>query len=253
MNALRVSLLLLGLVRRRRCGGAGEGCQFRRSVTGFPDGAIGGGGRRMLGTAPRLLPPKRLVSALPAAPSSRAPRPAVQVLVSEAYPATCRRQPPRPACSCGGSGSSPPHGRGREPERDGAQCRCLRRSGGNDLCRQCPDDGRRASGLRHRAQLRSPSRLASGAGAACRYLDGETGRSPACRFGQVDGPTMMILDMTRAQPPSRCAAQHAATGHRALVGMKTCRRHPAGDRRARRGRWPSSRGDPVERPLPSRR
>ncbi len=171
-----------------------------------------------LGTA------KQLVSALPAAPRSRALRDLqFTVMVSALTP---------PASD----GSPPPSLFARKVEKLAAMGEgeslneMVRAAGGyvdpvitttvaNAMMMAGEREG--ACSIARNWQLTEP--FGRRANAACDYAAGEkSGAGPAgLPAGQIDGPAMMMLDLTRAQPPAALLRATQPPIIRALVGLKS--------------------------------
>ena len=171
-----------------------------------------------LGTA------KQLVSALPAAPRSRALRDLqFKVMVSALTP---------PAAD----GSPPPSLFARKVEKLAAMGEgeslneMVRAAGGyvdpviattvaNAMMMAGEREG--ACSIARNWQLIEP--FGRRANAACDYAAGEKcGAAPAgLPAGQIDGPAMMMLDLTRAQPPAALLRATQPPIIRALVGLKS--------------------------------
>jgi hypothetical protein len=164
---------------------------------------------------------KRLVSALPVAPRSRALRDLqFKVLVSELAP-----PPP--------DGSPPPSLFARKVEKLAAMGEgeslneMVRNAGGyvdpaiaTTVANAMMMAGERqgACAIARNWQLTEP--FARRADAACRLLAGEGGGAvPAS--GQADGPAVMMLDLSRGQPPAAWLSSVQPPVIRALVGMKS--------------------------------
>ena len=164
---------------------------------------------------------KRLVSALPVAPRSRALRDLqFKVLVSELTP-------PAP------DGSPPPGLFFRKVEKLAAMGEgeslneMVRNAGGyaDPAIATIVANAMMMAGERQGAcaivrnwQLTEP--FGRRADAACRLLDGESaGAAPAS--GQADGPAVMALDLSRGQAPAAWLSSMQPPVIRALVGMKS--------------------------------
>ena len=195
---------------------------------------------------------KQLVSALPAAPRSRALRDLqFKVLVSELTP-------PAP------DGSPPPSLFARKVEKlaamgEGESLNEMVRSAGgyadpaiatitvNAMMMAGEREG--ACSIARNWQLTEP--FGRRANAACDYAAGEKSGAAAAGLpaGQIDGPSMMMLDLTRAQPPAGLLRATQPPIIRALVALKSLPiADPARDRRARRGAG-HHRGDAAGRSL----
>jgi hypothetical protein len=223
MNALRASLVIagvLGLVLAPPL--LAQAPNFDDKTTGFLTANIGGmpadaWNGTSLGTA------KQLVSALPAAPRSRALRDLqFTVLVSALAP-------PAP------DGSPPPSLFARKVEKlaamgEGESLNEMVRSAGGYLdpasattvANAMMMAGEREGGcsIARNWQLTEP--FGRRANAACDYAAGEkTGAAGvALPAGQIDGPSMMMLDLTRAQPPAGLLRATQPPIIRALVALK---------------------------------
>ncbi len=166
---------------------------------------------------------KRLVSALPAAPRSRALRDLqFLVLVSELTP-----PPP--------DGSPPPSLFARKVEKlaamgEGESLNEMVRSAGaygDPVIATTVANAMMMAGERQGAcaivrnwQLTEP--FGRRAQAACRLVDGETTAAPAgVASGQFDGPAVMVLDLTHGRPPAAVLQSMLPPVIRALVGMKS--------------------------------
>ena len=164
---------------------------------------------------------KRLVSALPAAPRSRALRDLqFKVLVSELTP---------PASD----GSPPPSLFARKVEKlaamgEGESLNEMVRSAGGYLdptsattvanAMMMAGERQGACAIVRNWELTEP--FARRADAACRLLAGESaGAIPPS--GQLDGPAIMMLDLSHAQPPAAALSSTQPPVIRALVGLKS--------------------------------
>jgi hypothetical protein len=223
MSALRVSFasaVLLGLTLAVAPAMA-QAVNFDDVPTGFLTTRTGGmpadaWNGTSLGTA------KRLVSALPAAPRSRALRDLqFKVLVSELTP-------PRP------DGSPPPSLFARKVEKLAAMGEgenlneMVRNAGGyadsaiatatvNAMMMAGEREG--ACNIARNWQLTEP--FGRRAEAACNLLGGETAGARAVPSGQIDGPAIMMLDLAHLQPPPGSLGSTQPPVIRALVGFKT--------------------------------
>jgi hypothetical protein len=222
MNVLRVSLLVAGLVLAVSAAEApAQVANFDDRPTGFLTARIGGmPADAWNGTS--LASAKRLVSAVPAAPSSRALRDLqFKVLVSELTP------PPA-------DGSPPPSLFIRRVEKLAAMGEAeslnemVRNAGAytdptaaSSVANALMMAGERqgACAIVRNWELTEP--FGRRAQAACRFLDGDKSAASSVSLGQVDGPTMMMLDMTRTQPPATLLRSTQPPVIRALVGMKS--------------------------------
>jgi hypothetical protein len=212
----------LGLVLALATPAFAQAPSFDDKTTGFLTANIGGmpadaWNGTSLGTA------KQLVSALPAAPRSRALRDLqFTVLVSALTP------PAR-------DGSPPPGLFARKVDKlaamgEGESLNEMVRSAGGYLdpaaattvanAMMMAGERESACSIARNWQLTEP--FGRRANAACDYAAGEkTGAAgvvlPA---GQIDGPSMMVLDLTRAQPPAGLLRATQPPIIRALVGLK---------------------------------
>lgn len=164
---------------------------------------------------------KRLVSALPVAPRSRALRDLqFKVLVSELAP-------PSP------DGSPPPSLFARKVEKlaamgEGESLNEMVRSAGGYVdpaiattvvnAMMMAGERQGACAIVRNWQLTEP--FGRRADAACRLMAGEAaGAIPSS--GQIDGPGVMMLDLSRGQPPAAWLSSMQPPVIRALVGMKS--------------------------------
>jgi hypothetical protein len=221
MNALRTSLAIaagLSLVLAPPI--FAQAPNFDDKITGFLTVRTGGmpadsWASTSLGTA------KRLVSALPAAPRSRALRDVqFTVLVSEFTP-------PLP------DGSPPPSLFLRKVEKmaamgEGESLNELVRSAGaysDPTIATITANAMMMAGQRQGAcdvvrnwQLTEP--FGRRADAVCRLMDGESAAAIA-PSSQIDGPAVMMLDLSHGQPPAAWLSSTQPPVIRALVGMKS--------------------------------
>lgn len=222
MNALRASLAVaavLGLVLARPL--LAQAPNFDDKPTGFLTVRTGGmPADAWNGTS--LATAKRLVSALPAAPRSRALRDLqFTVMVSELTP-----PPP--------DGSPLPSLFARKVEKlaamgEGESLNEMVRSAGaygdpsiattvvNAMMMAGERQG--ACAIVRNWQLTEP--FGRRAEAACKLADGEKATLSAAASGPFDGPTVMTLDLTHAQPPAAVLRSMQPPVIRALVGMKS--------------------------------
>ena len=223
-----------------------QAANFDDKPTGFLTATTGGmPADAWNGTS--LATAKRLVSALPAAPRSRALRDLqFKVLVSELDAAGGRRQPAAQPVRAQGREAGG-HGRRREPERDGAQRRRLCRSGDRHDGGQRPDDGGRTrrAPAPSPATRSSPNRSAGRANAACGYAARRNSRGAAAASvpaGQIDGPAMM-MPRSHARPACRpaCCASRSRRSSAPWSPSSRCRSPPGSRSPSAARRWPSSR------------
>ena len=223
MSALRASLVLAGVLALVLAPPLfAQTPNFDDKVTGFLTANIGGmpadaWNGTSLGTA------KQLVSALPAAPRSRALRDLqFTVLVSALAP-------PAP------DGSPPPSLFARKVEKlaamgEGESLNEMVRSAGGYLdpatattvvnAMMMAGEREGACSIARNWQLTEP--FGRRANAACDYAAGEKAGAAgvALPAGQIDGPSMMMLDLTRAQPPAGLLRATQPPIIRALVALK---------------------------------
>jgi len=214
MNALRASLALAGVVALVLAPPLfAQAPNFDDKATGFLTANIGGmpadaWNGTSLGTA------KQLVSALPAAPRSRALRDLQFTVLVSAL------SPPAP------DGSPPPGLFARKVEKlaamgEGESLNEMVRSAGGYLdpaaattvvnAMMMAGEREGACSIARNWQLTEP--FGRRANAACDYAAG-------VKTGQIDGPSMMMLDLTRAQPPAGLLRATQPPIIRALVALK---------------------------------
>ena len=225
MNASRASLAVAAAVVSVLTAAPviGQSANFDDRPTGFLTATTGGmPANAWAGTS--LATAKRLVSALPNAPRSRALRDLqFKVLVSQLTP------PPA-------DGSPPPSLFMLKVDKLAAMGEAeslnemVRNAGGyadpaiastvaNALMLAGERQG--ACAVVHQSQLTEP--FASRANAACRVLQGDTAAALAATSapaGQVDGPALMAMDLTHAQVPAAVLRNTQPAVVRALVGLK---------------------------------
>lgn len=225
MNASRASLVaaaaVLSVLMAAPAGA--QNVNFDDRPIGFLTATTGGmPANAWAGTS--LATAKRLVSALPNAPRSRALRDLqFKVLVSQLTP------PPA-------DGSPPPSLFTLKVEKLAAMGEAeslnemVRSAGGyadpatastvvNALMLAGERQG--ACAVVHQSQLTES--LAGRANAACRVLRGDTAAAPAATnvpAGQIDGPALMAMDLTHAQVPAGVLRNTQPAIVRALVGLK---------------------------------
>jgi hypothetical protein len=221
MIALRASFLAGAVLVLGAALASAQTANFDDRPTGFLTVRTGGmPADAWNGTS--LATAKRLVSALPAAPRSRALRDLqFKVLVSELTP-----PPP--------DGSPPPSLFARKVEKlaamgEGESLNEMVRNAGaytdpsiattvaNALMLAGERQG--ACAIVRNWELTEP--FGRRAAAACRLLEGDAAASAALPPGQIDGPAMMVMDLTRAQPPAGLLRATQPPIIRALVGMKS--------------------------------
>jgi hypothetical protein len=224
MNASRASLAAAAVLIVALAAGPAPAQvpSFDESPTGFLTAATGGmPANAWAGTS--LATAKRLVSALPNAPRSRALRDLqFKVLVSELVP-----PPP--------DGSPPPSLFMRKVDKLAAMGEgeslneMVRNAGGyaDSAVAGTVVNALMLAGERHGAcaivrqwQLAEP--FNGRAQAACRLLDGDDTAARAVNLaaGQVDGPALMATDLMRAQVPANLLRNTQPPIVRALVGLK---------------------------------
>jgi hypothetical protein len=196
---------------------------FDAKPTGFLTAATGGmAADGWTGTS--LATAKRLVSALPAAPRSRALRDLqFKVLVSELAP-------PAP------DGSPPPSLFVRKVDKLAAMGEAeslnemVRNAGGyaDPAVAATVVNAMMLAGERHGACAivrKAPLTMPFGnrAEAACRLLEGDTAAASAAASstGQIDGPAIMAIDLSRGQVPASLLRATDPSTIRALVALKT--------------------------------
>lgn len=221
MNALRVSLLLAAAALAAAVGAEAQVASFDDRPTGFLTARTGGmPADAWKGTS--LATAKRLVSALPAAPGSRALRDLqFKVLVSELAPPPPDASPPpslflrrvEKLAAMGEAESLNEMVRNAGAYLDPAAASAV----ANALMMAGERQG--ACAIVRNWELAEP--FGRRAQAACRYLDGDKAAASGVPLGPIDGPTMMMLDMTRAQPPASLLRSTQPPVIRALVGMKS--------------------------------
>jgi hypothetical protein len=224
MTALRASRLVAGVLGLVLAGPLlAQVPNFDDKPTGFLTAQIGGmpadaWNGTSLGTA------KQLVSALPAAPRSRALRDLQFTVMVSAL------TPPAP------DGSPPPSLFARKVEKLAAMGEgeslneMVRAAGGyvdpaiattvvNAMMMAGEREG--ACSIARNWQLAEP--FGRRANAACDYAAGEKTGATAVSLpaGQIDGPAMMMLDLTRAQPPAALLRATQPPIIRALVALKS--------------------------------
>jgi hypothetical protein len=225
MNALRADILariaaavLLGAVTGSSAWA--QAANFDDKPTGFLTVRTGGM-RADAWAGTSLAAAKRLVSALPAAPRSRALRDLqFKVLVSELTP---------PAAD----GSPPPSLFARKVEKlaamgEGESLNEMVRSAGGYLdptsattvanAMMMAGERQGACSIVRNWELTEP--FARRAAAACKLVSGEGGGG-APVAGQLDGPSVLTLDASRGQPPASALSSTQPPVIRALVGMKS--------------------------------
>src|SRR5262252_7424662 len=220
MNALRVKAVALALLGLCTAPLLAQTANFDDKPTGFLTVRTGGMPADSWAGTP-LATAKRLVSALPAAPRSRALRDLqFKVLVSELAP-------PAP------DGSPPPSLFARKVEKLAAMGEgeslneMVRNAGGyvdpaiastvaNALMMAGERQG--ACAIVRNWQMTEP--FGRRADAACKLLAGESAGAIA-PSGQIDGPAFMMLAMSNGQPPAAWLSSTQPPAIRALVGLKS--------------------------------
>src|SRR5262252_2205902 len=220
MNALRVKAVALALLGLCTAPLLAQTANFDDKPTGFLTVRTGGMPADSWAGTP-LATAKRLVSALPAAPRSRALRDLqFKVLVSELAP-------PAP------DGSPPPILFARKVEKLAAMGEgeslneMVRNAGGyvdpaiastvaNALMMAGERQG--ACAIVRNWQMTEP--FGRRADAACKLLAGESAGAIA-PSGQIDGPAFMMLAMSNGQPPAAWLSSTQPPAIRALVGLKS--------------------------------
>lgn len=221
MNVSRVSLLVGAVLAVGTAGAPAQVASFDDRTTGFLTARTGGmPADAWKGTS--LATAKRLVSSLPAAPSSRALRDLqFKVLVSELTPPPADASPPpslfmrrvEKLAAMGEAESLNEMVRNAGAYTDPAAATYV----ANALLMAGERQG--ACAIVRNWELTEP--FGRRAQAACNYLDGDKAAASGISLGQVDGPAMMMLDMTRAQPPAAVLRSTQPPVIRALVGMKS--------------------------------
>jgi len=220
MNALRVKAVALALLGLCTAPLLAQTANFDDKPTGFLTVRTGGMPADSWAGTP-LATAKRLVSALPAAPRSRALRDLqFKVLVSELAP-------PAP------DGSPPPSLFARKVEKLAAMGEgeslneMVRNAGGyvdpaiastvaNALMMAGERQG--ACAIVRNWQMTEP--FGRRADAACKLVAGE-GTGGIAPSGQIDGPAFMMLAMSNGQPPAAWLSSTQPPVIRALVGLKS--------------------------------
>lgn len=224
MNASRASLSVAALVLAWTVGPVdAQTVDFDSRASGFLTAGTGGmPADAWSGTS--LATAKRLVSAVPAAPRSRALRDLqFRVLVSALTP-----PPP--------DGSPPPSLFARKVEKLAAMGEAeslnemVRNAGGyadpgiaTMVANALMLAGERPSACAIVRNTQLTDGFASRAEAACRLLDGDMAAAAAASLpaGQIDGPAMMALDLTGAQVPAGLLRSTQPSIIRSLVALKT--------------------------------
>jgi hypothetical protein len=225
MNASRASLAaaaaLVALLTAAPV--VAQGTDFDARPTGFLTATTGGmPANAWAGTS--MTSAKRLVSALPNVPRSRALRDLqFKVLVSQLTP-------PAP------DGSPPPGLFVRKVEKLAAMGEAeslnemVRNAGAyadpaiaSTVANALMLAGERQGACAVVRQSQLSEAFSGRANAACRVLQGDAAAAPAASnvpAGQIDGPALMALDLTRAQVPASVLRNTQPSIVRALVGLK---------------------------------